>query len=141
VIWLPYANLRKNLEVMTVDHVYDVVYEGLQCLRDVISGVSGRDVRAWRNRPGGLFFYVKLADEELQNRRLTGEPQVLKMFSRLNNNFPMSPLMPTWFGDPDFHLAQRSHLIRVDPVHYARRLPLTTPLEIPLIWPRERKLK
>lgn len=142
MIWLPFANVRANLDVLTINHVYDVVYMGMQCLRDIYSEVLGRDVRAWRNHPQGLLYYVIAAEQEMRKRGKEGEPGVSHAFTWFGRNEKtMSPIMPSWYGDPKFHLAQRSHLIRVDPVHYARRLPLTTPLELALIWPSERKLK
>lgn len=142
MIWLPFANIRACLDVLTIDHVYDVVYEGMQCLRDIYTdNVNGRDVRAWRNHPQGLLFYVLAAEKEMRKRGMTGEPRVNNAFTWLGRNEPsMAPTMPSWYGDPAFHLAQRSHLIKVDPVHYARRLPLDTPLELPLIWPTDRRI-
>jgi hypothetical protein len=143
VIWLPYANIRKNLDVLNDEHVQDVVIEGMQCLRDIYSaGVLGRDVRAWRKHPQGLLFYVISAEHELRKRGLIGEPRIRQAFTWVSRTEDtLAPVMPSWYGDPAFHLAQRSHLIRVDPEHYARRLPFTTPLELPIIWPTERKLR
>lgn len=142
MIWLPFANLRANLDVLTIDHIYDVVFAGMQCLRDIhVEEVSGRDVRAWRNHPVGLLMYVVAAEQEMRRRGMSGEPRVKTAFTWLGRNEPtMAPRMPAWYGDPAFHLSQRSHLIRVDPVHYARRLPLTTPLHLPVIWPVDRRI-
>jgi hypothetical protein len=144
MIWLPYPNVRANLDVLADEHVTDIVLEGMQCLRDIYAGALGRDVRAWRKHPQGLLFYVLSAEKELGKRGMgaVGEHQIVSAFTWISRHEPtMSPKMPSWYGEPAFHLAQRSHLIRVDPVHYARRLPLTTPLELPLIWPVERKIK
>lgn len=146
VIWLPYANVRANLDVLNDGHVTDVVLEGMQCLRDIYSaGVLGRDVRAWRKHPQGLLFYVLSANEELRARGMgagQSSRSIAAAFTHMSRSEPtMSPKMPSWYGDPALHLSHRSHLIRVNPDYYTRRLPLTTPLELPLIWPSERKLK
>lgn len=142
MIWLPYANVRANLDVLKLEHIFDVVYEGMQCLRDIYSGVLGRDVRMWHNQPAALLAYVAAAEKEVRGRGLQGEPRVIRAHVALSRaGYPLAPVPPSWYGSPEFHIAQRSHLIRVDPVHYARRLPFTTPIDIPLVWPSERKTK
>jgi hypothetical protein len=41
---------------------------------------------------------------------------------------------PKWFGDPAFHLAHQSALVRKDPDHYLHYFPATPP-DLPYIWP------
>lgn len=41
---------------------------------------------------------------------------------------------PDWFGDPAFHLAHRSNLLRKDPEHYGKLWP-GVPDDLPYIWP------
>lgn len=144
MIWLPFANVRANLDVLEDGHVTDIVLEGMQCLRDIYAGALGRDVRAWRRHPQGLLFYVISAEKELSWRGMgaVGTRNIASAFTWISRQEPtMSPQMPSWYGDPSLHLSHRSHLIRVSPEYYTRRLPLTTPLELPLIWPSERKFK
>lgn len=143
MIWLPFANVKANIDVLTDAHICDVVFEGMQCLRDIHEpSVAGRDERAWRNHPAGLLFYIIAAEAEMRRRGMDGEPRVFSAFTWISRrSATMSPQMPSWYGDPAFHESQRSHLIRVNPLHYARRLPPTTRLELPVIWPSERKVK
>lgn len=42
---------------------------------------------------------------------------------------------PRWLGEPDFHLAHRSNLVRKDPGHY-RPLFGDIPDDLPYIWPK-----
>lgn len=42
--------------------------------------------------------------------------------------------LPPWFGDPKFHLAHQSNLIRKKPEHYAILFP-DIPDDLPYIWP------
>jgi Pyrimidine dimer DNA glycosylase len=42
--------------------------------------------------------------------------------------------LPTWFGDPAFHLSHQSNLIRKKPEHYASQFP-GVPADLPYIWP------
>lgn len=142
MIWVPFVSTKANIDVLSVGHLIDVVMQGLQCLRDMYSNVGGRDVQAWGQHPQGLIYYVIYAETEMRRRGFSGEPRVYSAFTYVSRNQEsMAPIMPSWYGNPEIHLSQRSHLIRVDPEYYARRLPLTTPLELPLVWPKERKSK
>lgn len=142
IIWLPFASAKSNLDVLTDEHVFEVVFEGMDCLRNIFRGdLSWRNSRMWDGCPAALLLYVTRAEQEMVRRGYDPEPRVLRAHVALSREgWPLAPVPPWWFGMPGFHMAQRSHLIRVDPVHYARRLPPDTPLELPIIWPRERKL-
>lgn len=143
MIWLPYPSARANMKVLTDTHVFEVVCEGLQCLRNIYAGdLTWRDAAAWANHPAALLLYVARAHQEMVQRGYDPEPRVHRAHVALSRaGWPLAPVPPWWFGQPDFHLSQRSHLIRIDPVHYTRRMPLTTPLELPLIWPNEMRFK
>lgn len=142
MIWLPYANVKANTDVLADGQLFDVVFQGLQCLRNIYQGdLNWRDAAAWCSRPAGLLFYVLAAEQEMQRRGFPRERKVFKAFTSIAREYEsLSPVMPPWYGDPALHQSHRSHLIRIDPEHYTRRMPFTTPLELPLIWPGERKL-
>lgn len=139
MIWLPFPNTKTNLEVLTDTHIFEVVFEGMQCLRNIYVGdLSWRDAQMWANHPAALLLYVQRAEREMVRRGHEPEPRVRRAHVALSRaGWPLSPVPPWWYGNPHFHNTQRSNLIRVDPVHYARRLPPTTPLEMPLFWPKE----
>ena len=42
--------------------------------------------------------------------------------------------LPSWLGDPDFHRAHQSALVRKDPAHYRRFFP-DVPDDLPYVWP------
>jgi hypothetical protein len=90
----------------------------------------------WQHNPASLLFYVVAAEQELRRRRVGEEPRVFKAHTWMAlNNFSLAPVPPWWYGDPRFHRTQRSHLIAIEPEHYARRFPLDTPLDLKMIWP------
>jgi hypothetical protein len=142
MIWLPFASSKANLEVLTDEHVFEVVFEGMQCLRNVYAGdLDWRDARAWSNAPAALLAYVARAEREMVRRGYPPEPRVIRAQVAMSRaGWSLAPVPPWWFGHPAFHLSQRSHLIRVNPTHYTRRMPFTTPLELPVIWPGEKSL-
>lgn len=139
MIWLPYKNFEQCVAVLTDEHCEDVLQEGLQLLRESIAGVepTSRDQLMWHMRMGCLMYYVRLAEQELQCRGYDPDPGPIQAFSYwLKRGWDLSLNPPNWLGDGRFHVAQMSHLIRVNPEHYAQRLPLNTPLELPLVWPK-----
>lgn len=142
MIWLPFANTKANLEVLKDEHIFDVVFEGLQCLRNIYAGrLDWRDARMWRNNPAALLLYTHRAEREMVHRGYPEEAKVRNAHVAMSDaGWSLAPVPPWWYGHPAYHTSQRSHLIRVDPTHYAQRLPFTTPLELPLYWPGERKL-
>lgn len=142
MIWLPYPSTKANLDVLTDEHVCDVVFQGVQCLRNIYAGeLSWRDTKAWHRNPAALLAYVHAAEREMVRRGFPAEPRVIRAHVALScAGWSLAPVPPWWFGEPLYHEAQRSHLIRVTPTYYAQRLPPTTRLELPLIWPGERKL-
>jgi hypothetical protein len=142
MIWLPFANTKKNLDVLNDQHVFDVVFQGLQCLRHIYAGqLKWRDARAWAAAPAALLLYVHRAEREMVRRGYDPEPRVIRAHVALSDQgYSLAPVPPRWYGEPALHLSHRSHLIRVAPTYYAQRLPFDTPLELPLIWPGERKL-
>jgi len=142
MIWLPFSSTHKNLEVLANEHIFEIVFEGLQCLRNIYVGdLSWRDARAWGEHPAALLHYVASAEREMVRRGYNPEQRVIRAHVALSRaGWPLAPVPPRWCGNPRFHLSQRSNLIRVNPEYYARRMPPTTPLEIPLMWPTERGL-
>lgn len=143
MIWLPFANTKANLEVLRDDHVMDVVFEGLQCLRNIYNGqLSWLDAKAWAEHPAALLAYVASAEREMVRRGHAAEPRVIRAQLALSRaGWPLAPVPPWWFGNPEFHMAQRSSLIRIAPEYYAHRLPPTTLLELPLLWPSEMRFQ
>lgn len=142
MIWLPFANTKANLDVLTDEHIFDVVFEGLDCLRNIYAGdLTWRNARAWATTPAALLMYVHRTEQEMVRRGFPPEPRVIKAQTALAEaDWSLAPVPPWWFGQAKFHIAQRSHLIRVNPTYYAQRLPPTTPLELPLVWPTEKEL-
>jgi hypothetical protein len=140
-IWLPFPNVRQNLLTLNDSHLADVVWQGLDVLRAIPRPADHgptRHVRMWLESPAALLAYVVAAEAELRARGVGEEPRVQRAFTWYGRiGIPLAPVPPWWYGNPMFHSAQRSHLIAVDPVHYARRVPLTTPLDLKLIWPLE----
>jgi hypothetical protein len=142
VIWLPFPNTQQSLDVLTDEHVFDVVFQGMQCLRNIYTGeVRWRDARMWASHPAALLLYVQRANREMVKRGYPAEGRVVRAHVALSREgYSLAPVPPWWFGNQLFHMTQRSQLIKVNPAHYAQRLPFNTPLEMKVFWPTGRGL-
>jgi len=138
-VWCPFPNVTQNVQTLNDSHLADVVWQGLDALRAIPRGkVDGRQVRMWADAPAALLHYVLRAEAELRRRGVGEEPRVRRAFTWYGRiGYSLAPVPPWWYGNPMFHSTQRSRLISIDPVHYARRMPLTTPLDLAFIWPLE----
>lgn len=139
-IWVPYANLRSCLNVLTDDHLFDVLYVGLDTLRALYGtgGAGGLLATQWRSGAGFLLGYVMLANNEAEARGHKPEDQVKAMWVNHYEGEAGKHRPPWWFGDPLLHETHRSNLIRIDPEHYAQRLPMTTRLDMKMYQPKKR---
>lgn len=139
MIWLPYRVPAQCAEVLSQEHLEYGYYAGLDALRQIC---RGRDLGKWslmfKDAPAWLLAYCGTLNIEL-GVRFNADPDsgyhmAARHFLRLGWSVAAKP--PEWLGQKEIHISHRSHLIRVDPDYYAHRLPLNTPLDLPLVWPK-----
>lgn len=138
MIWLPFRKMTDCVSVLADEHLEDVLQEGLDALRDIVMGRQFRydEHDVWQGKGGWLQSYVRECEMELQLRGYDPDPGPIQAFSQfLKRNISVAPDPPKWLGTPAIHLSHCSALIKADPVHYAHRLPLNTPLEMAIVWP------
>lgn len=100
--------------------------ECLQILRTLRDGGGWSNhpaVRMWRGWERALWTYGEHVCRD-------------KMFelTRLAGWLDLDLVLPPWFGDPDFHRAHRSNLLRKNPEHYGR-FGWDVPADLPYVWP------
>lgn len=92
--------------------------------------------RMWAGHEGVLLAYQRRICEEWTSRgyRDTCWVKTLAIFGPPENVSRHVWDPPPWFGNPAFHLAHRSNLVRKDAGHY---LPLfgPTPRDLEYVWP------
>lgn len=139
MIWLPHPSSGRSAEALSREHLEYGYFAGIDALRQIC---RGRDLGKWasmfRNSPAWLLAHCGMLNLEL-GARFGADPdpahfQAARHFLRLG--WSVSAKAPDWLGKKEFHWSHRSHLIRIDPAYYAHRMPLNTPLEIPLLWPK-----
>lgn len=139
MIWLPSRLSSRSAEVLSEQHLLESHDYGLLALRQIFGhGEMSRSARMFQYNPGWLLAFVGSANLELGIRfdrpPESGYHKAARHFLRLGVSVASDP--PEWLGNKAFHLAQCSNLIRLDPAYYAHRLPLNTPLDLPLVWPK-----
>jgi hypothetical protein len=91
-------------------------------------------VKMWRGYEAALAAYGMAICEEWIDRGYNDS--LYPWFSNQYAKFvgDRSPKLPPWLGDPKFHRAHRSNLLRKQPEHYRKFWP-TLPDDLPYIWP------
>lgn len=142
MIWLPYRSPGHCAEVLSQEHIEHAYEEGLAALRQICRGSElGRWARMFYREPAWLLAYCGTLNIELGVRFAADPDPAHHMAARhfLRMGWSVAAKPPEWLGQKEIHVSHRSHLIAVDPAHYAHRMPLNTPLDMPLVWPKGSK--
>ncbi|MEV5407315.1 MSMEG_6728 family protein [Thermopolyspora sp. NPDC052614] len=146
--FLPYPDFAETAAVLDQRRLGKQRVEALQVLRGLtVPGYGWRHhpaVRMWRGHEEALVRYgleicrvwraaghadtcAGLLRAELHSARHIEAP-------RGQAELAEAGALPPWLGDPDFHRAHQSALIRKDPDHYRPLFPLV-PDDLPYVWP------
>jgi hypothetical protein len=143
--WLPAANTQESMRCLHDDDLIVQIREARNLLRAMAAETSESRllmVRMWRGYEGGLLNYVGTACQEYERRtsRHDHTQPILAEAWRLRGQrqWPIAPLYPRWYGYAPIHQSHRSTLIRQRPAYYAR-LWVDTPLDMPVLWPQNKK--
>lgn len=127
--FLPFPDFAKSVQALDWKRLNSQQNEVLTMIRG-----------GWRHHPAsrmwqGYFYqlgcYGVAACKEWVRRGYNDTRQkniVAEMLKHKNTG------LPPWFGDPAFHLAHQSNLIRKKPEHYGPLFP-GVPDDLPYIWP------
>lgn len=88
-------------------------------------------VRMWKGHHQSLALYGLCVCQEWRNRGYNDT--LLPWFKERCDNI-LSSHLPSWFGEPTFHLSHRSNLLRKQPSWYRTFWP-DDPDDLPYIWP------
>jgi hypothetical protein len=129
--FLPYPNFEQSARCLDDRRLGKQRVEALQILRALtVPGYGWQHhpaVHMWRGYEDALRLYMNACIAE---------------WVRRGYNNTMSPVpareepatMPPWLGDPDFHAAHRSNLLRKDPDYY-RQFEWREPADLDYVWP------
>jgi hypothetical protein len=142
--FLPYPDFRQTARVLDRARLGKQRVEALQVLRALqVPGYGWRHHPApamWRGYESALIAYgLAMCDEWIRQ----GHPDTVRgQLVAAGRGRPMGQLalgnrglLPSWLGDPHFHRAHQSALVRKNATHYRRFFPEIAD-DLPYIWPR-----
>lgn len=139
--FLPYADFAQSAACLDRQRLGKQRVEVLQLLRALLVPGSG-----WANHPAAkmwvgyvpvLVAYGCAICDEWTGRGYVDtckDKMIDLMVSGLPNDLDGGWPVPSWLGDPAFHAAHRSNLLRKDPKHYGK-FGWTEANDLPYIWP------
>jgi hypothetical protein len=132
--FLPYPDFAESAKVLDYRRLGKQRVEVLQLLKALIEGGAWSNHPAanmWKYRENSLVSYgIAICDEWAF--RGYKDTCLNKIITFWDEYAEMS--LPDWVGNPDFHAAHRSNLLRKDPVHYGQ-FGWTEANDLPYIWP------
>ncbi|HEX5858750.1 MAG TPA: MSMEG_6728 family protein [Microbacterium sp.] len=139
--FLPFPSFAESAGALDPARLGKQRVETLQLLRaNTIPTYGWRHhpaAKMWRGYLPALVSYgLAMTDAwTAMGRPDTVRPQLLE-FAPEVDGVPQDQLeVPSWLGDPDFHLAHRSNLLRKDHVFYGPKFG-DIPDDLPYIWPK-----
>ncbi len=131
--FLPYPDYRQSAAVLDSKRLGNQFYrEGLTLLRGKWANHPAS--RMWHGHRGSLALYLLCCATELASRGWFYPDHVQEVIDAMKDCEVCELTAPDWLGDPDFHAAHRSNLLRKDPEWYGQ-FGWTEPDDLPYIWP------
>lgn len=131
--FLPYPDFARSARCLDRARLGKQRVECKQILSAILGLSTGwrnhPATRMWEHHPHSLAFYGLIICKEWINR---GYKDTLAPYFALYAK--LAAPTPDWFGNPDFHAAHRSNLLRKDPNHYGQ-FGWSEPHDLPYIWP------
>lgn len=136
--FLPYPDFRESARVLDRQRLGKQRVEAVCILKVRLYKRGG-----WANHPATLMWagcelmlchYAICVIDEWRSRGYVDTMREI-VLDELAPNFPLHTAKnPHWLGDPRFHIAHQSNLIRKNPTHYQQFFP-DIPPDIPYYWP------
>lgn len=125
-------NKRLGRQRMEVIEILDILHE----VHNPTEGWRNHpSVQMWRKYEVSLCEFGLIVCEEWKARG-NKDTAIPKLEAHLDwatsGNYRMEK--PPWFGNQEFHLGQKAHLIRLDPDFYWPKFPKISP-NFPRVWP------
>ena len=129
--FLPLPSYADSVRTIDPRRLGNQVYR--ECMTLIRGGWPNHPAsKMWRGHTHHLALYALAGLHELAargKRYPVIEQELLETLERFPNTGP-----PPWLGDPDFHAAHRSNLLRKNPVWYGQ-FGWTEPPDLPYVWP------
>lgn len=145
--FLPYADFARTAEVLDRTRLGKQRVECIQIVRALTIPTYG-----WRHHPAalmwrghlealGAYSFAIIDEWTRQGHADTCAATIAADLAgagvnhvRTQDELAVADALPSWLGNPDFHVAHQSSLVRKDPEHYGPIFP-GIPDDLPYVWP------
>lgn len=127
--FLPYPDFYRSAAVLDTKRLGK---QRVECVQ-LINAIEGRSA-GWRNHPAAIMWQHNVDALKTYYHVISGEWVVRGYKHTMPFYVTSVPTMPSWLGDPAFHAAHRSSLLRKDPIHYGQ-FGWDEPPTLEYIWP------
>ena len=128
--FLPYADFNSSVKVLDYRRLGKQRVEAFQILNSLRLQSKGwynhPATKMWKNHEDALTQYMNCCILEWKNR---GYKNTMKIIE-INNKI----VMPSWFGNENFHASHRSNLLRKDSTYYSK-FGWKESHDLPYVWP------
>jgi Pyrimidine dimer DNA glycosylase len=142
--FLPYPDFRQSAKALDTARLGKQRVEALQTLRAlVIPGYGWQThpaIRMWMGHVPALTMYgLAMVDEWTERGHPDNTRANIAEFApqAAHPDYAAKIVLPTWLGDPDFHLSHRSKLVHKEPKFYTSVFPDAVP-DMDYVWPEPR---
>lgn len=137
--FLPYRNFRLSASCLDNKRLGKQRVEVLQLLDALVNQggwINHPAAKMWRGYEPALCDYgIAICDEWIcRGFKDTCRDKIIAYRGPLVEPLLVPYSVPSWVGNPAFHLAHQSNLVRKLPSHYRRYFP-TVPDNLPYVWP------
>jgi hypothetical protein len=135
--FLPYPSFGRSAGILDDRRLGKQRVEALQ----ILNALHGRSrgwtnhpaTRMWRGYEDALVLYGLVVTREWK-RRGRADTVEGKLLAFVPQGWRRPRQLPPWLGDPAFHRAHQSSLVRKDPAFYRAFFP-DVPDDLPYVWP------
>lgn len=139
--FLPYPDFRQSAAALDTARLGKQRVEALHILRALVipeySWLAHPAVRMWMgNIPALTLYGLAMVDEWTSRGHPDNTRENITEFApqAAHPDYASKIAMPKWLGDPDFHLAHRSNLLRKEPKFYGSAFPGIA-ADLGYVWP------
>jgi hypothetical protein len=143
--FLPYADYQRSAQVLDRQRLGKQRVEVLQILNALheVNAVPGKPIpwgnhpvtRMWRGYEPQLAEYgITMCEEWINRGYRDSTKSKIEWHLDMASSGDFTLEKPRWFGDPVFHDAHKSNLLRKDPEYYGQ-FGWTVPNDLPYIYP------
>jgi hypothetical protein len=129
--FLPYPDVEKSVKCLDSQRLGKQRVEAFQILNIILNRTDKKGwrnhpaVKMWKENPNALKFYFNECVKEWISRGYINNMKIETIKGKI--------ILPSWFGNKEFHASHRSNLLRKNKEFYSQ-FKWKEPIDLPYIW-------